>query len=237
MSQHTGGAPGEPEVGGRLAQAATAQDFSLAAAIGSPRDVVESTLPTLAFVVVYTVTSGLRLAVTIALAAAAASLLLRAVTRRPLAPAVAGAVVVVVCALLASRTGRAQDFYVPGLVINAVYGAALALSVISWPRVGSFPIVGLVVGPLSTGAGWRADAARMSVYRRLTALLALMFVLRLAVQLPLFWAGAVAALGVVKLVMGIPLTAAFVWVAWSALRRTPAQVVGPDEPVRPAEHG
>ncbi len=244
MSGSAPGQPGRPEqpVAGdhpeqpdalgersRLARAATAQEFSLAAAVGSPRDVVESALPTLAFVVVYTFTSDLRLSVTIALAAAGVSLVVRALTRRPLAPAVAGAVVVGICALLASRTGRAENFYVPGLVINAVYAAVLALSAVSWPRVGAWPVVGLVVGPLSAGARWRADVRRMRVYRRLTLAFAGMFAVRLAVQLPLFWAGEVAVLGIVKLVMGIPLTALFVWLAWATLRRTPPQVVEPPD--------
>jgi hypothetical protein len=45
------------------------------------------------------------------------------------------------------------------------------------------------------------------------------FGLRLAVQLPMYIAGAVVALGVAKVAMGLPLFAVGMWLSWLVLRQ------------------
>ena len=50
-----------------------------------------------------------------------------------------------------------------------------------------------------------------------------LFALRLVVQLPLYLAGAVVALGVARTAMGLPLFALGVWLTWRLVRRTPPQ--------------
>jgi len=218
---------------GGLARAATGTQFSLADAVGGRRGVVEAVGPGLAFVACFTVTRDLRLSLALALGAAGLALLARLVARLPLGPALAGAVGVGISAWSAGRTGDAADFYVPGFVINAVYGSVLLLSTVPWPRVGAFPVVGLLVGPLRDGAAWRADRRRMVLYTRLTWAFAALFALRLAVQLPLYAADAVGPLGVARLVMGVPLMAALAWVAWVTLREAPVAtpVTAPDRAV------
>jgi hypothetical protein len=217
---------GGPSSGGRaptggLARAATGESFSVAAAVGGPRGVAEAVLPGLAFVTVFTATRDLRLSLVVALAGAGVAVLARLVGRLPLAPALSGAVGVAICAWSAGRTGDAADFYLPGFWVNTVYAAVLLLSTVPWPRVGPLPVIGLLVGPLTVGAGWRADPLRMRLYQRLTWAFAALFVLRLAVQLPLYRADQVAALGVARLVMGVPLFAALAWLTWATLRRLP----------------
>ena len=63
---------------------------------------------------------------------------------------------------------------------------------------------------------WDVVASRDAVrtYRRGTWLLAALYGVKGAVQLILWQSGAVAALGIVKLVMGLPLFALVVWVIW-----------------------
>lgn len=200
---------------------AGAADFSLSGAVGGVRGVAEATLPTLAFLVVYTALQDLRVAVVVALAISALALAARALARTSVAPALAGAAGVALSAVLAARTGRAEDFYLPGLLINAAYAVVAAASTARWPRVGPVPLVGLVVGPLRDGPAWRTDPARLGLYRRLTWLFVGVFLVRLAVEVPLYLSGAVVALGVVKLVLGIPFYAAAVWVCWAVLRRVP----------------
>ena len=209
---------------------ASSADFSLGSAVGGVRGVAEAALPTLAFVVVYTATQDLRTAVVVALVVSALALAARALSRTPLGPALAGAAGVAISAVLAARTGRAEDFYLPGLLVNAGYAVVMAASTARWPRVGPVPVVGLVVGPLRDGPAWRTDPARLGLYRRLTWVFVAVFLLRLAVEVPLWLAGAVVALGVVKLVAGLPLFAVAVWVCWAALRRVPParEAVAPD---------
>lgn len=210
-----------------LGRAATRQDFSVADAVGGPRGLAEAVVPGIAFVAAYTLTSDVRLSVLVALACAAAAVVARLVARLPLAPAVSGAVGVGICALTALRTGDAADFYSFGLLINLAYAVVLAVSTARWPRMGPFPAgawpaVGLVVGAArGEGLAWRGDAAVVRVHRRLTWLWVGLFATRLVVEVPLYEAGAVAALGVARLVLGLPLFAVAVWLTWRVVRRLP----------------
>ncbi len=65
----------------------------------------------------------------------------------------------------------------------------------------------------------------MRAFVRATWLWAGLFGLRLLVQLPLYLAGAVVALGVAKTAMGLPLFGIGLWLTWLLVRRhriTPA---------------
>jgi hypothetical protein len=140
---------------------------------------------------------------------------------------------VLVCAFFAGRSGDARDFYVPGFLTNVGYGAVYLLSTIPFRRLtlpgtsvqvgpGPFPLLGVLLGPLTgEGMSWRRDPRRLRAYQRVTWLWAGLFAARLAVQLPLYYADAVGALGVARLVMGVPLFATVAWVTWMVLRSVP----------------
>ena len=190
---------------------------SPAEAAGGPLGIAESALPALAFVVAYTVSGqetnvAAYVAVGLALALAAA----RLVRRQSPQYALSGLVGVGLAAFLATRTGRAEDFFLPGLIANAGYAAFFVGSVM----VGR-PLVGYVVTGLdgSQGSDWRGDRGRMRAFNRATWMWAGLFVTRLAVQLPLYLAGAVVALGVARTAMGLPLFALGIWLTWLLVRR------------------
>lgn len=210
-----------------IAQAA-GQDFSLVEAVGGPRGVVEAVLPGLLFVSWFTVTRDLGAALTASLLAAGLLVVARVVTRSTPTQALGGLVGVGICAWAASRTGDAVDFYAPGFLLNIGYAVVYAASTVRYPRIGPvpawgpFPVIGLLLGPLlGENLAWRHDPQRLRAYRQVTWLWVGMFVLRLAVQLPLYFAGAVGALGVARLVMGVPLFALTAWLTWLVLRRVP----------------
>lgn len=210
-----------------LAQAA-GQDFSLSEAVGGPRGIVEAVLPGLLFVGWFTVTRDLRISLVAAIGAAVLLLAVRLVTRSSVTQSASGLVGVGISAWAASRSGQAADFYLPGFALNVGYAAVYALSTVRFPRIGPvpawgpFPVIGLLIGPLvGEGLAWRRDPRRLQAYRRVTWLWVAMFVLRLAVQVPLYLADAVAALGIARLVMGVPLFALTAWVTWLVLRRVP----------------
>ncbi|MDN5692837.1 MAG: DUF3159 domain-containing protein, partial [Micrococcaceae bacterium] len=71
---------------------------------------------------------------------------------------------------------------------------------------------------------------RRRAYAAATWVMAAVFALRLAVQVPLYLADAVTALGVARLVMGLPLYALGLWLAWSVSAPAP----GEDDGLRPA---
>ncbi|MFP5335987.1 MAG: DUF3159 domain-containing protein [Actinomycetes bacterium] len=213
---------------GGIAQAA-GEDFSLAEAVGGPRGVVEAVLPGLLFVSWFTVTRELGSALTASLLAAGLLVVARVVTRSNPTQALGGLIGVGICAWAASRTGDAVDFYAPGFLLNIGYAVVYAASTVRYPRVGPvpawgpFPVIGLLIGPLvGEGLAWRHDPRRLRAYRQVTWLWVGMFALRLVVQLPLYFAGAVGALGVARLVMGVPLFALTAWLTWLVLRRVPA---------------
>jgi hypothetical protein len=199
---------------GQVAPGEAPNGRALLAAVGGVRGLVESILPGLAFLVVYTITQQLLPSVLIPLAVALTFVLIRAITRSPVMTAVAGVLGIAVCGVLALLTGRAEDNFVPGFLINAVSVTVLLVSLaVRWPLIGV--IVGVLTGE---GGAWRQDRAKRRVMTVATVLWAGMFGLRLAVQVPLYFSGATEWLAGTKLLMGVPLYAGLLWVTWLLVR-------------------
>jgi hypothetical protein len=183
-------------------------------AMGGWRGLLESVLPGLAFVVLFTVTQDLVLSLIVSVGIAALFTIVRLVQRSTLSAALGGLIATAAAAALALWTGRGEDNFVPGLITNAVYGTAFLVSaLVGWS------LIGLAAGFLMNEAtAWRADRRKRRVYFWLAIAWAALFFLRLAVQLPLYFAGDVTALGTLKLVMGLPLFAPLVAVTWLVVR-------------------
>lgn len=182
--------------------------------IGGVRGVIESLTPTFVFVVLFVVTSSLPIALGVSVGVAAVFVVLRAIQRSPVAPAVGGLLAAVASAVLSLITGRPEDNFVLGLVQNAAYGGVLLISVlVGWPLIGV--AVGFLFGE---GTSWRKDRRTFVAMQGLTLLWVGLFALRLAVQLPLYFAGQAELLGTFKLVMGIPLFAPLLVLSWFIVR-------------------
>jgi len=184
-------------------------------AIGGRHGILDSGLPGLAFVVAYTV-SGQQLNAAIWTAVAIGAVLfgIRVVRRETIQFALAGFIGVAMAAFIAKQTGRAEDFFLPGLFLNLGYAAAYAISIaVRWP------LLGVIVGPLNNeGMEWRNDPKRLKLYSRASWIWVGVFVVRLAVQLPLYFAGELVALGVAKTAMGFPVFALAAWLSYLILR-------------------
>jgi hypothetical protein len=151
---------------------------------------------------------------------------------------------VAVAVAIAAASGQARNYFVPGIIRNAVIGVVLLGSVpVRWPLVGvaaeflapshlgsmaSHTLPGLRrrVGtararlhhqppPAPPGPRpadpeperhWRDDPRVVRAYGWLTVLWALTFLLRVAVQTPLYLADEEGLLGVASLVLGLPVT-------------------------------
>ena len=121
-------------------------------------------------------------------------------------------------AFVATRSGKAEDFFLPGLLANAAYASAFLISIAT-----GWPLVGLIVGAVTgEGNGWRGDAARTRVFVWATWVWVGLFGVRLIVQLPLYLAGDVVALGVARTAMGLPLFALGLWITWRLVHRPDA---------------
>lgn len=225
--------PDGPRLGGF--QALVGEEFSFTDAIGGVRGLVESTAPGLVFVVVYVVTRELTPSLVASLGVAVLFVVVRLLQRTPVTQAFSGVVGIAVGVAWAWWTGRAQDFFAGGLLANAAYLLAMVGSIAArWPAVGV--VVALLRGE---DMAWRSDPARAGERRRFvwaTWVMAAVFALRLAVQVPLYLAGedAVAALGTAKLAMGLPLFAVGLWITWLLVGSRAARADHPDpHPTRP----
>lgn len=182
--------------------------------MGGWRGIAESVLPSLAFLVVYAATTQLVLSLVVSVGLAVVFTAIRLIMRQPATAAIGGLVATVIAAALALWTGRAQDNFVWGLLTNGAYGSVLLVSaLVGWP------LIGLAIGWLmNDGTAWRADRRKRRAFFWLTVAWAVLFAARLAVELPLYFAGEVTALATVKLVMGLPLFAPMVAVTWLGAR-------------------
>ncbi|MEU7696544.1 DUF3159 domain-containing protein [Microbispora hainanensis] len=190
-------------------------------ALGGKRGIVEAAVPTLAFTGTWMGTHDLKTSLIVGIASAVVLLLVRIAQRSTPQFVLNSLVGIGIGAFFAARTGDAKDVFLPGILYNAAYAAGMLLSiVVRWPIVGF--LIGSVTGDPTA---WHNDSALVRLCSRLTWLLILPCLLRVVIQLPLYWADQVTALGVAKIALGWPLQvaglAAMVWVL--ARGRTPIQ--------------
>jgi hypothetical protein len=195
-------------------RAVAGDEFSVRESVGGTRGLIESSAPGVVFVTAYLIWGGFRIPTLSACAIVVLMVATRLVQRAPVTQAVGGVVGVGLGALWAWRYGDAGGYFVPGLWTNGATLVALVLSIaIGWP------IVGVVVA-LARGHGmaWRGDRRLRRKFSVATAIMAALFAVKLAVQLPLYYAHQVTALGVAKLAMGIPLFVLVAWAIWLMVR-------------------
>ena len=188
-------------------------------ALGGWRGTVEAAVPIVAFLVAWSLTRELNLSLVAAGAVMAVLVVLRLVQRQTLQHVLAGVLGLVVAALLAVRTGDASDVFLPGILYNAALAVVFAVSmVLRWPVVGF--MFGAVTGDPT---GWRERPEVVRLFQKLTGVLLANYVIRVAVQLPLYLSGSVVLLGVSKIALGWPLLGVSVLVIGGLLAagRTP----------------
>lgn len=184
-------------------------------AMGGWRGILESVLPSLAFVTLFTISpEPLILSLGVSVGLAAVFTIVRLIQKSPPSAALGGLIAAAAAAALALFTGRGADNFVPGLITNAVYGTAFLVSaLIGWSLIGI--AAGFLMGDAT---GWRSDRRKRRAFRWLAIAWAALFFARLAVQLPLYLTDQVTALGTLKLVMGLPLFAPLIAVTWLVVR-------------------
>ena len=193
--------------------------MGVAELLGGPRGVVESTIPGVVFALVYSLNGQeLTSALWAALGTGAVIMVVSLVQRRPVRQAVGGFVGVVLMAGIARFTGRAEDFYISSVLKNAAWFLAYLVSIlVRWPLLGVF------LGPiLGEGFAWRRDPRRLRAYLVASWFWVAMFGLRVAIQLPLYLAGAVTALGLINVPLGLPLFALTCWLSYKVIWKVPA---------------
>lgn len=195
-------------------------------AVGGPLGIAESAAPAVVFVIAFSVAG--QTATTSAIIAAVIGALFaigRIIRRETTQFALAGIGGLALSAFVVSRTGKAEDFFLPGLLLNAGYAIGYLVSIlVRWPLIG-------VILETATGRGneWREDPEKVSRYAKASWIWVGLFSLRLVVQVPLYLAGAVVALGIAKTAMGVPLFVVGIYLSW-LLVRTPPVTAAPARP-------
>lgn len=173
----------------------------LAEGVGGVRGSLEASLPTLAFVLAWTLSHDVRTSLLSAAVPAAVAIGLRVVQRQTVRFALGSLFALAIAAFFALRTGRAQDVFLPGILYSCALTAVTVLSVVT-----RWPLVGFVIGTTSTDPlAWRTHGGVVRLCQRLTLVLAGLYAVRVAVMLPLYLAGQVGWLGVAKVALGWPL--------------------------------
>jgi hypothetical protein len=201
----------------------------LAKALGGPRGIVESAVPTALFTVCFLISRDIRLSLTVSIGVTAVLLLVRIVQRSTtqfVFNALVGIGIGAFFAYRASQSGGTEEdvaraVFTPGLIYNGVYAVVIVLTiVIGWPIIGF--MVGSVMGDPTA---WHSDKAMVRLCSQLTWVLAVPCVIRVVVQLPLWLNHEIGLLGASKIALGWPLQlASFAVMGWLLSRnRTPLE--------------
>lgn len=192
----------------------------LSKAIGGWRGLVDSALPSMLFILIFVFQQDLNKALIAALILGGILLLVRLFERKPLTQVISGFVGLSISVLITWRTKDASNFFLTGIITNAVYGFALLVSVlIRKPLIGY--LVGTLVGDTS---GWLKHPLLVRAYTIVTWLWVGVFGLRLVVQIPLYLNDSVALLGSVKIFMGWPLYLLSVWLTYQIVQTARAKI-------------
>ncbi len=197
-----------------VAAAPPTEPPDIGAALGGPLGMLESALPPGAFVIAHTVAGAeANTSAYIAVAIGVVLTVARLARGQTLQFAVSGLAGVGIAAFIVARTGKAENFFLPGLIANAAYATACVVS-----NTVRRPLIGLVIGSLAGEPGKPPLGTNAPAYRRATWMWAGLFSLRLAVQLPLYFADALVALGTARVAMGLPLYALGLWTTYLLIR-------------------
>ena len=206
--------PAEPETGSHTTQSVSGADqapqfryveefvrYELGKSLGGTRGMAESALPFVAFTIAWVIGRQLYPAIGAAVGTALVLATIRLIQRQSIKYVVQAVIPTAIAVLIATRTGRAQDIFLPGILYNGVL-AVLSLLSVAIHR----PLVGFIIGAaVGDPTGWARDRGLVKMTSKLTLVLAVPYITRFIVQMPLFLAGHVVLLGVAKVVLGWPL--------------------------------
>lgn len=176
----------------------------LANALGGWKGILDSGLPSIVFILGYMISDhDLQLSIWAALTAAAVLAVVRLIQKQSLQQVASGLLGVGLAAYLTSRTGSAENFFLPGILTNLAYGTACLIS-IAIRR----PLLGYVISAMrGQDMSWRLDPVQYRLFSTATWIWTLVFGVRVGLMLPLYFAGQTEALGVLKIALGWPLFA------------------------------
>ncbi|MER8186284.1 DUF3159 domain-containing protein [Kitasatospora sp. NPDC094015] len=207
----------------RAAQEAASKEAAdtVLKAFGGVRGMVDMTLPGLVFILTFNITHQVPAAAWAALGLSAVFVVVRLVRRETIQHAFSGVFGVAIGAWIAMKTGKAEDFYLPGLLYNVGYCLALAVSaLVRWPLVGL--MLGPVTGEMFT---WRTqNPGRLAAYTKATWAWVVIMGIKPVILFPLYFTHNTSLLGWLKTALGIPALVLAMYVTWRILVKAPPPI-------------
>ncbi|MBG7699117.1 DUF3159 domain-containing protein [Streptomyces sp. MC1] len=196
-------------------------EAALFEAFGGVRGMVETVLPGLLFVAIFTVNKNLHMAAIAALALSLILVVVRLAMKDTVKHAFSGVFGVAFGVVFAMFTGNAKNFYLPGMLYTL--GMALAYIVTTLAGV---PLMGLILGPIfKENLSWRTrNPGRKKAYTKASWAWGLILLAKCAILFPLYWWADTTQLGWVLVILKIPPFLLAVWLTWVFLTKAPAPI-------------
>lgn len=196
-------------------------EAALFEAFGGVRGMVETVLPGLLFVSIYTINKDLHMSAIAALAVSLVMVVVRLAMKDTVKHAFSGVFGVGFGVVFAMMTGNAKDFYLPGML----YTLGLALAYIITAMAG-VPLIGLMLGPVfRENLSWRTrNPGRKKAYTKASWAWGLILLGKSAILFPLYWWADTAQLGWVLVALKIPPFLLAVYLTWVFLAKAPPPI-------------
>ncbi|MFH8567985.1 DUF3159 domain-containing protein [Streptomyces sp. NPDC017993] len=206
---------------GKDANGRDVTEAALFEAFGGVRGMVETVLPGLLFITIYTINKDLHLSAIAALAVSLVMAAVRLVRKDTVKHAFSGVFGVAFGVVFAMMTGNAKDFYLPGML----YTLGLALAYILTTLAGA-PLIGLILGPVfKENLSWRTrNPGRKKAYAKASMAWGLILLAKCAILFPLYWWANTSQLGWVLIALKIPPFLLAVYLTWVFLAKAPPPI-------------
>lgn len=196
-------------------------EAALFEAFGGVRGMVETVVPGLLFVAIFTVNKDLHSSAIAALAVSLVLAAVRLVRKDTVKHAFSGVFGVAFGVVFAMMTGNAKDFYLPGMLYTL--GLALAYLITTLAGV---PLIGLMLGPVfKENLSWRTrNPGRKKAYAKASWAWGLILLAKCAILFPLYWWADTTQLGWVLIALKIPPFLLAVYLTWVFLVKAPPPI-------------
>lgn len=201
--------------------AKAATEAALFEAFGGVRGMVETVLPGLLFVTIFTINQDLHIAAIAALGVSLLMVVARLVRKDAMKHAFSGVFGVAFGVVFAMMTGNAKNFLLPGMLYTL--GLSLAYLVTALAGV---PLIGLILGPVfKENLSWRTrNPGRKRAYTKASYAWGLILLTKCAILFPLYWWADTTKFGWVVVALKIPPFLLAVWLTWVFLAKAPAPI-------------
>ncbi|MFC7924142.1 DUF3159 domain-containing protein [Streptomyces cinereoruber] len=198
-----------------------ATEAALFEAFGGLRGMVETVVPGLLFVTIFTINKNLYASAIAAVAVSLVLVVVRLIRRDTVKHAFSGVFGVGFGVVFAMMTGNAKDFYLPGML----YTLGLALAYIVTAMAG-VPLIGLILGPVfKENLSWRTrNPGRKKAYTKASWAWGLILLGKCAILFPLYFWADPTRFGWVSVALKIPPFLLAVYLTWVFLAKAPPPI-------------